>query len=97
MTHYPASVSGPREPYRSINCSSCHRIESTTECACCLDALCSACAIECGVCGSGELCVACAPRRGLERVGDKWCCEECAVELNPPLVPIYTETLENVA
>ncbi len=78
MTHYPESMSGPRERKVAVDCSTCHIVESQTECKNCIDAICLDCAVMCGDCGTGPLCIPCAIKNGLTAIWPKWVCENCA-------------------
>ncbi len=67
-THYPESMSGPRERKVAIDCSTCHIVESQIECKNCLDVICLDCAVRCGDCGTGPLCIPCAIKNGYENI-----------------------------
>jgi len=83
-THYPESMSGPREPKFSAPCVICGD-ESVTQCDSCVENICQECSISCAKCPQDNpYCIQCAIKRGAyEQIGDGWYCENHAADFEP--------------
>jgi hypothetical protein len=85
VTHYPESMSGPRERKWGAPCVICTQ-ESEIQCDNCHDNICLECAVSCAHCQTDAYCIPCAIKRTeFEQINGEWYCGNCAPEFEPEL------------